>query len=149
MLKNFKDWKESILQPDEGNISPNPAQVAGQRPQIPANTQPIAPKIKPKPWKASKTDVVNFWRSLGDNIPLHLTPIPYKHQGSSIQEDGIRITGSKEFIASTMSKLKDFLQYENNKTKLIISYRQSPKSLLPGKKDSYMFYLQVKERGEA
>jgi hypothetical protein len=44
--------------------------------------------------------------------------------------------------------MKELINFENNNNKLIISYRQSPKSLIPGNKESYMFYLQIKERGQ-
>lgn len=104
--------------------------------------------VKPKPWKAGKTDIVKFWQGVQSNSPLALRPIAYDHKGTTIQEDGLRITGSKEFIASVLSRLKDFLMYENPDTKLMVSYRQSPKSFVPGNRNSFSFYLQVKSRGK-
>ena len=81
-------------------------------------------------------------------MPFAMNPVEYDHKGSTIQEDGLRITGSKEFITSVLSRIKDFMLYENPGTKLMVSYRQSPKSFVLGNKNSYTFYLQVKQRGK-
>jgi hypothetical protein len=101
---------------------------------------------KLKPWKASKKETLKFWQTIAPSIPLALRPIEATHKGTTIQEDGIRITGSKEFITTVLSRLKDILMYESEKTKLVIDYRQNAKSLKPGGKDSYLFYLNVKNR---
>ncbi len=71
---------------------------------------------------------MQFWQSLQPNMPLAMQPIPYEHAGSTYQQDGIRVTGSKEFIASTIARLKEFMQYENPKTKLMVVYRETDKS---------------------
>ena len=107
-------------------------------------TQGFKPKIKP--WKAKKSDVMTFWRSLAPNMPLQLKTIDNVHKGSTLQEDTLRITGSKEFISTVLSRLKDFLTYENVNSKLVIDYRQNAKSLKPGEKNSYLFYLNVRNR---
>lgn len=114
------------------------------------STTPAVSKTayKLKPWKAGKQEIMKFWKGIQTNLPFAMKPIEYDHKGTTIQEDGIRITGSKEFIASVISRLKDFLIYENPETKLMVSYRQSPKSLKPGARNSYSFYLQVKQRGK-
>lgn len=106
------------------------------------------PKLKIKPWKASKEQIMSYWRGLQPDVPLALKPIEYDHEGSTIQEDGIRVTGSKEFITTVLSRLKDFLTYENPETKLMVAYRQSPKSFVPGNRNSFSFYLQAKKRGK-
>ena len=159
-MKKYKDWLK-----EEVETSP-PAQVMAATPSTVPNTAPntapstansVAQKVaydlnkkqlKKKAWKASKDEIMTFWKSLALDIPIQIHPITYDHKGTTIQEDGIRITGTKEFIASVLSKLKDLVNYENDQNKLIISYRQSPKSLVPGNKESYMFYLQVKSRGK-
>lgn len=162
-MKKYKDWLK-----EETETSP-PAQVMAATPSTTASTAPntastvpntansVAQKVaydlnkkqlKKKAWKASKDEIMTFWKSLALDIPIQIHPITYDHKGTTIQEDGIRITGTKEFIASVLSKLKDLVNYENDQNKLIISYRQSPKSLVPGNKESYMFYLQVKNRGK-
>ena len=144
MLKNFFEFKEeNEIDEASGNV---PAVTAKTKPIVPsvANNQPV----KNKPWKAKKPEISAFWAGLKPDLPLKLEPIPYDHKGSSILQDGIRITGSKEFIASVLSRLKEFLLYENPNSKLVISYRQQAKSLIQGNRDSYFFYLQVKSRGK-
>ena len=121
--------------------------VASQQPKK-MTTQQILKKYKITPWKASKDEILSFWKSMPAGGSLNAKPVPYDHEGSTIQEDGIRITGSKEFISSVLSRLKDFLTYESDATKLMVAYRQSPRSFLPGNKNSYIFYLQIMERGK-
>lgn len=78
-----------------------------------------------KPWKAKKADVVQFWQQLKPNMPLAITPINPMHKGTRFREDGMRITGSPEFINSILSRIKDFIQYDTNPgTKLDVEYRQ-------------------------
>jgi len=107
-------------------------------------TQGFKPKIRP--WKAKKSDIMTFWRSLAPNMPLQLKSIDNTHKGSTLQQDTLRITGSKEFITTVLSRLKDFISYENVNTKLVLDYRQNAKSLKPGEKNSYLFYLNVRNR---
>lgn len=151
-MKKYNEWlKEEAELPQAPvvattTVAPAPApasQTVAQKADYQANKQ----KFKNKAWKASKDEIMTFWKSISGGLPIQLKPIPYNHKGTTIQEDGIRITGSKEFIASMLSRIKEFINFENDNNKLIISYRQSPKSLVPGNKESYMFYLQVKERG--
>lgn len=107
------------------------------------------PKPAIKSWSASKEDIIKLWRSLNPSTPLSVSPIRSSHKGSTYGEDGIRITGSPNFISSVLSKLKPFLDYETASTKLAVSYRetQSPSQIERGNlKKSYVFYIQVKER---
>ncbi len=138
----YNEWKS--IHEDAENPLPQPRTVQPSS----AVQASLAPAVKLKPWKAGKEEIMNFWKGIQTNVPFALKPIEYDHKGSTIQEDGIRITGSKEFIASVLSRLKDFMIYENPNTKLMVSYRQSPKSLTPGNRNSYTFYLQVKQRGK-
>lgn len=158
-MKSFNQWmseENEPIQPSASVPAGDSAAVSApehdaESPSISAPVQPsrnIPTKMRVKPWKASKQDILNFWRGIGANIPLQLKAIDYEHEGSTIQEDGIRITGSKEFITSVLSRLKDFLSLENPETKLMVAYRQSPKSFIPGNKNSYIFYLQAKKRGK-
>lgn len=106
-------------------------------------TQPV------KKWSAGKEDIIRLWKSLNPDIPLKVNPIKKTHKGSTYGEDGVRITGSPEFISSVLSKLKPFLNYETQSTKLAVSYRetQSPSQVEKGNlKKSYVFYVQIKER---
>lgn len=108
-----------------------------------------APQQQVKKWSASKEEIFKMWRSLNPSTPLKVSPISMHHKGSTYGEDGIRITGSTQFISSVLSKLKPFLDYESPITKLAVSYRetQSPSQVERGNlKKSYVFYVQVKQR---
>lgn len=102
-----------------------------------------------KKWSASKDEIISLWKGLNPSMPLNVAPISTQHKGSTYGEDGIRITGSTDFINSVLSKLKPFLSYETPNTKLAVSYRetQSPSQIEKGNlKKSFVFYIQVKER---
>lgn len=121
-MKNFKEWM-------------------GEQPA----TQPVVSKK----WKATKEEILSFWQGLRPNTPIQIKPVDYQHVGSSYGEDGIRITGSREFIVSTIARLKEFMQFENATTKLQLVYRETESKADPQNSmaKSYVFYIQVKERG--
>jgi len=155
-MKSFNQWREQVDPPiDASTEMPSSNPTVTQTTDIPEKPQKLSTKdyLKLhhiKPWKASKDEIMPFWKSLNPaNTPLKMKPISYDHKGSTMQEDAVRITGSKEFISSVMSRLKDFIPYENPQTKLMVAYRQNPKSFLPGNKNSYIFYLQTMERGKS
>lgn len=103
-----------------------------------------------KKWKASKEEIVSFWKNLRPDTPILMRPVNYQHKGSTYGEDGLRITGSPQFIGSVLSRLKEFLNLETPSTNLSVSYRetQSPsKSMMGAVKTSYVFYVQTKQRG--
>lgn len=153
-MKKFSQWKfEQNEVPTNGQLPASTSVDAPEGVEVP-ETPRLANKKSSyintsgiKPWKASKESIMNYWKGLNPSLPLYLNPVEYNHEGSTIQEDGIRVTGTKEFITTVLSRLKDFLAYENPDTKLMVAYRQSPKSFLPGNKNSYIFYLQAKRRG--
>jgi hypothetical protein len=102
-------------------------------------------------WKASKEQILQYWKSIRNDSPIVMRPIEYEHKGSTYGEDGVRITGNPQFISSVLARLKDFLVYETPTTKLVVSYRQteSPSKLAAGEgKTSYVFYIAAKERGQ-
>lgn len=78
---------------------------------------------KQKPWKAKRADVISFWQRLKPNLPLKVNPIDPNHRGTRFHEDGLRITGSPEFINSILSRIKDFLGYDSQNSKLDVEYR--------------------------
>lgn len=150
-MKSFDQWKFEQTDVPQQSTTADVTSISSPEGQSTPEIRPkrnVPTKINVKPWKASKEDILNFWKGIGANIPLQLKAIDYEHEGSTIQEDGIRITGTKEFITSVLSRLKDFITYENPDTKLMVAYRQSPRSFLPGSKNSYIFYLQAKKRGK-
>ena len=101
-----------------------------------------------KKWKATKAQIMDFWKRTRPDAPIMMTPIPYDHKGSTYQKDGIRVTGSKEFIASTIARLKEFIAYENPENKLMLVYRETQPAINPGDHATYVFYLQAKQRGK-
>ena len=101
-----------------------------------------------KPWKAKRQDVVNFWQSLRPNLPISPTPVKSGHKGTRFDQDGIRITGGPDFINGVISRLKDFLQYDQNPaTKLDVEYRQIETKQGEYKGNPiYVFYIHVVEK---
>ena len=104
---------------------------------------------KSKPWKAKRADVLRFWRSLKPNLPIVPTPVSKNHKGTRFDQDGIRVTGSPDFINGVISRLKDMLQYyDNPSTKLDVEYRQiETKQGQPHARPIYVFYIHVIEAG--
>ena len=94
-----------------------------------------------------KNQALKHWNKLETDQALKPVPVPYKHTGSTYDQDGIRVTGSPEFIDSVLSRLKDLLQYENGETRLQLVYNQSTCKKSGLKMDSHNCYVQVHERG--
>jgi hypothetical protein len=105
-------------------------------------------KMNEKPDSMKKQEVIDTWRGLADDMPLNPRMIAYKHEGTTIDEDGVRICGSKAFILSVLTHLKPLLKYENGQTRLGIAFSQiqdkETKRLIP---DAYRCSVQVHERG--
>lgn len=94
-----------------------------------------------------KKEFLEHWQGLKRKRPLKPHPIPYKHKGSTFDEDGIRICGSQKFIDAILSRLTELLAYENAETRLQVSYKQAVDK--NGKPlNSYTCYIQVAERGD-
>jgi len=96
-----------------------------------------------------KKDALTLWRTLSDNAELTPAPIPYKHRGTTIDEDGVRICGSKPFILAVLSRLKPLLAFENCDTRLGISFSEitdkDTQEVIAGK---FRCSVQVHERGD-
>jgi len=103
--------------------------------------------LQSKPWKAKRADVIRFWKALRPGLPIVPTPVPKEHKGTRFDQDGIRVTGSPDFINGVVSRLKDMLQYYNNpNTKLDVEYRQvETKGGKPQARPIYVFYIHVVE----
>ena len=95
-----------------------------------------------------KAEALKLWDKLPENQQLDPEPIAYKHKGTTIAEDGIRICGSEEFIKSVLSHLKPLLKHENGSTRLGVAFSQiqdiKTKELIP---DAFRCSVQVHERG--
>lgn len=127
-------------------------QFQGSQPIKAASLNPAIPDASSKSpkWSASKDEILSYWKTLQADKPILVKPINYEHRGSTYGEDGIRITGSPQFISTVISHLKDFMAYETPQTKLAVSYREteSPSKMAAGQnKTSFVFYIAVKERG--
>lgn len=94
-----------------------------------------------------KKEFLKHWRKIPQNQTITPTPIEYGHTGSTFDQDGIRITGSKEYIDSVLSRLKGLLDYEGAETRLHISYSQATDRHTSEPLNSYKCYIQVHERG--
>lgn len=139
-MKSFKTWlEEENIEKKEQNptiITPTQNIVGG----------PFTSGVK-KTWSGKKKEIIDFWKSLPE-MPLLVSPIPAAHKGSTFAEDGIRITGSPNYIYSVLVRLKDFIPLEGEGTKLQLLFKESDR-INPNRpnKKSYAFYIQVKQRG--
>ena len=94
-----------------------------------------------------KAQFLDHWQEIEENQNIKISPVVYKHQGSTYAEDGIRLTGSMEFIDSVLSQLKDLLNHENGSTRLQVVYKESTDRHTQEALDSFNCYVQVHERG--
>jgi len=99
-----------------------------------------------KPWKSKKEEIVKFWKGLPGNMPIQPVNIPpQNYQGSTYMFDGVRITGSHQFINAVVSRLKDILNYDGGNTKLLLRYHQQvDKNTQHPLPNSFVFYAQVR-----
>ena len=95
-----------------------------------------------------KAQFLEHWRTIKPAQPIRPAVVPYKHEGSTYDQDGIRITGSREFIDSVLSRLQDLLRFENTETRLQVNYQQSKDRKTGALLDSWNCYVQVHQRGD-
>jgi hypothetical protein len=95
-----------------------------------------------------KNEFLAHWASIDSNQKVKPTPVPYKHEGTTYAEDGIRITGSEEFIESVLSRLKDLLRFEGTDTRLQVAYQETKDRATGEPTGSFNCYIQVHERGQ-
>jgi len=94
-----------------------------------------------------KEPFLKHWSKLRANQKLSPKPVRYTHEGSTYAEDGVRITGSKAFVDSVLSRLKDLLAYESGETRLQAVYKRSTDRESGKTISSYNCYVQVHARG--
>lgn len=112
------------------------------------NVMPVASSKPTKMWRASREDILKHWNSLRPS-QIVFRPLPEDKKGSTFTEDGIRFTGTREFIDACLARFKDLLSYENMNTKLDVVWRQiGPKNIVDVRDGvpTYVFYLYIKER---
>ncbi len=99
--------------------------------------------------RLTKAQALSHWAGLPDQRAPSQTmrPVPYKHEGSTYAEDGIRLTGSREFIDSVLAALKPLLGRENNLERLQLVYSQSTDRETGRPINGWNCYIQVHTRG--
>lgn len=114
----------------------------------PATPPPQKPAAEPKEKgvKLGKDQVLQHWGATPPNAPIKMTPLPYNYKGPTYDKDGVRITGSGEFVDSILGRLKDLMFYENPKVKLNLIYRTLYKKGQIGN-PAYAVYIQSEMRG--
>ena len=144
-MRSFKKWMEEKAENNEENPEENTSDV--QKP-IAYQQNMVASQIEPeeKSWSAKKKDILKYWRGIPE-MPIMINPVSKDHEGTTFDEDTIRITGQPRFIYSVLSKLKQFLSMESKETKLQLLFKKSERKDSDPSKKSYAFYIQVKERG--
>jgi len=96
-----------------------------------------------------KAQFLKHWQGLSQATADQINPgmVAYKHRGTTYDEDGIRLTGTRKFIDSVLATLKPLLRYENGSTRLQVVYKQSTDRKTGSLMDSWNCYIQVHERG--
>ncbi len=94
-----------------------------------------------------KEPFLKHWASIRKNQKLQPRPVRYGHEGSTYAEDGIRLTGSKAFVDSVLSRLKDLLEFESDETRLQVVYKRSSDRVNGALLSAWNCYLQVHQRG--
>lgn len=106
--------------------------------------------VEKKAWKAKKADVIQFWTNLKPNMPIQMEPVPETHEGTRFRSDGLRITGSPQFINSVISRLKDIIQMESESVRLDVEYREIENQggdATPNSKE-YVFYAHLVKKDQ-
>jgi len=99
--------------------------------------------------RLTKSEALTHWQGLEDGrAPVQtMARVPYKHEGSTYAQDGIRLTGSRQFIDSVLAQLKPLLARENHTERLQLVYSQSSDRETGHPLSSWNCYIQVHERG--
>lgn len=99
-----------------------------------------------KPWVAKKKDVLELWKSIPGDAPLNPTPVSKYHSGNRFDQDGIRITGTSQFINSVLGRIKPLLFYaEHPHLELDVKYRQILRKDVSDK-PSFACYINVMQK---
>ena len=101
-----------------------------------------------KPKRLGKKEFLAHWQGMKRKRKLEPRPVAYKHTGSTFDQDGIRITGSRQFIDGVLSRLTELLEYESGDTRLQLNYQQAVDKETKRPLDSWTAQIQVHERGD-
>lgn len=94
-----------------------------------------------------KKEFLAHWNGIAPNQAVKPHPVPYKHHGSTYDQDGIRITGSREFVDGILSRIKDLLRFEGPTTRLQVVYKETVDRETGAPTGTWNCYIQVHERG--
>lgn len=107
------------------------------------------PKTTNKPWIAKKKDVLQLWNSIPSDAPINPNPVSKYHSGNRFDQDGVRVTGSSQFINSVLGRLKPFLFYADHPNlELDVKYRQVLRKDLSDK-PSFACYINVIQKKDS
>ena len=103
---------------------------------------------KRKPKRLLKAEFLEHWGGMKRRRKMTPKPVPYKHKGTTFDRDGIRITGSRKFVDQVLSNLTELRDFENEKTRLGVSYSQSTDKETGRPLDAWQCYIKVHDRGD-
>jgi hypothetical protein len=144
-----QEFVEQVLNEFNGVPSASAQPMQGHQPmQGNAAVQPVQ---HVKPWSAKKDEILQMWRNMRADTPIIMTPIadkiPGEKEHSTYGEDGIRITGSWNFISAVLARLKEIVGYENPQHKLRLIFRGiDPAKSGRADRQSYVFYANLEGR---
>ena len=104
---------------------------------------------KELPWNPKKEDLLVYWKNLQEDPRIDMEPIPKDHSGSSYLFDTIRLTGSRDFIDSILSKLKSLIALEDEEKLLKISYKETVDRDSGKPTGRYHCYIQIWDRSQS
>lgn len=101
---------------------------------------------KSKPWVAKKKDVLELWKSIPADAPLNPAPVSKYHSGNRFDQDGVRVTGTSQFINSVLGRLKPLLFYADHPNlDLDVKYRQILRKEISDK-PSFACYINILQK---
>lgn len=136
-MSSFRDFLESTTLPPPGPIEisePNGPSVVRKR------------KTDHK-WRLKKDQILAHWQAIRNDTAIKMIPLPSNYEGETYDKDTIRVTGSRQFIDSILSRLKELMAYENAKIKLNVIYRMQPQEKqMAGQPPAFVCYIQSEVR---
>ena len=99
-------------------------------------------------WSAKKDQVISYWSKLQPESPIPMQPMQISDGSKrSLGEDGVRISGSPQFIAGILSKLKAIISYEDANNRLRLVYREiDPNRSARKDRRSFIVYINLEPR---
>jgi hypothetical protein len=154
-MGSFRDYCEQTACVDRLLAEFNNVMVPSTQAVLQASRDATAPTQQQKPWSAKKPEILQIWKNLRQDTPIIMTPVvekpdsPTSTGNSSYGEDGVRITGSWNFITAVMARLKELVWYENPQQKLRLIFRgiDRNRGSRPDRQ-SFVFYCNLEGRSK-